>query len=346
MAQRGMQYLRTMTEEVERNAILDVATPPFLREQKATAGDGLDIPAADYSWERWLATASEEQLTNFAQWYTEQLKVLADPVKREQLVGGLKESFERRVEQAMTDGWIDRRHQDRLVKSMQELTVRFASPFGSLPEHLSGLTQETETGHLVVLPSVPGEELVTHELGHVFANITTADLREHFRDTLGPLKADLQPLSITEVWDLLTEGFDEHLTVALLSGAPQIVRPSERDAQGIPELAVTSEMYRRYREAYAEIVGGEDQAVTTADIRELVDGMADRNVPGLANYLRRKWPNQDMLARLLDMATDYSLDQLRGNHGEAQWTFADHVNRRVGLSSGSCIVNATHGTNC
>jgi hypothetical protein len=310
--------LREATVNPNANLILDGANvPPFLSALKedATQSDG---GPADESWQRWFGKASDEQLTNFSQWYTESLRTLAVPERKAAYVESLKSGYADLVSHAMDDGWIDPRHQTTLARRLAATEVRFFSPFGHMPDEFAGVAQRRGRGNaLVLLPTVPGPEMVTHELGHVFAGVDDQGMRRYFERQLGKRAAAQEMLVLNHLYTMLNEGFDEHLTAALLNGHPEIVSPQQRLSMGIAEVPGSSESYQTYREVLSVLLGGSEQQVAENDISFLVDSAVNKDFDAFARQLDSKWKGRPVLTEVV---------RIIGKHDRASWQHTDDPN--------------------
>jgi hypothetical protein len=314
----GEDALRTPSGEPNREMILkDAAIPAFLRGRKDLAAELAGVAADKYTWEEWLATANNEQLTNFAQWYTVQLRTLANPETRNELVDQLKGDYALRVAGGMRNGWISPSLMNTLTDRLDAASVRFVSPFGRFVDDVAGLVQNMPSRQIVVLPTIAGESMTTHELGHVFARIDGKQMYEYYVRKLGKPLADQEILIIRELYEMLNEGFNDHMTAALLQGSPAMVSPTERRAHGLDLLPGSSDLYKHYREAFAALMSGEEGNTTEADIRNLVDVMTQPDFEGFAALLEGKWPHQDILTRLFQIACEqHGRDEMRGDPTE------------------------------
>jgi hypothetical protein len=205
----------------------------------------------------------------------------------------------------MSHGWINPRHLATLSERIDGTEVRFFSPFGRMPEEVGGFMQETANSRLVLLPSVTGEAMSVHELGHAFAGINGASMRKYYEGKLGDLGAQHRESAMVDLFHVLNEGYNEHMTSALISGSPEVISPLDRDQRGIAEPAGSSEIYEHYREVFSALIGGTAGTVSRSDIEEVVDTMVDRDFSSFARLVDRKWPHRDVLVKMLDTAQEW-----------------------------------------
>lgn len=158
----GLNLLRQPAGDTNRETILQGGDiPPYIRSNKDSAAEIAGSPPESYTWDHWLAAATEAQLVNFSQWYTERLRTLATPEGKALMVTNLKERYVSRVHHAMQDGWIDPRLAPMLDKQFDTVDIRFFSPFGKMPEAASGVTQVVGRRSVVTLPTIAGDSVTT-----------------------------------------------------------------------------------------------------------------------------------------------------------------------------------------
>jgi hypothetical protein len=324
-ADRGFDVLRGVVEKPGSvDLILDDApVPPFLRSLKEATVIGTE-PSADRSWEQWLHTASDEQLVNFSQWYTERLGVLADPRRKAELVNTLKAGYVARVEQAMADGWIDPDLAVSLHQRINKTEMRFFSPFGHYAESTSGSMHSGKGGDLVMVPTVVGESISTHELGHVFAGVDSPDIEAFFEQQYGEKLLMGDRIAIDDLRTVLNEGYNEHVAQALLGGHPELVSPSERERNGLQD-SVSNELYKGFREVFASVIAGPEGTTTAQDVRAVVDTMAKRNFGQFAQFVSDKWQGRNVLDELVDVATAFRTDVRRGVVSDDRYILAQRM---------------------
>lgn len=280
-----------------RNMILDGAeTPPSFDLFRQRTLD--DERVEQRSWTEWLGTASPDQLTNFSQWYTQRLELLSRPDSRAELTQDIKADFIRRLDSAIDGGWIDPRHRVDLLRRVDQAQIRFFSPFGKLPEHVGGLTHRTDPS-LVMLPTVAGVGMTTHELGHVLGSMNVESIKEYFEEALGKVQTLPRIEAMVELHSLVDEGIVEHLTEALLQGHPETVDPVDRDKLAIPKTPGSSLGYRENRRTLAKLLGGSRGIVTKNDVHDLTDCLIEGDFRAFAGLLQRKWAGKDVLVELL-----------------------------------------------
>lgn len=310
---RGTDVLRHMQDDGNQEMILSGADiSPFLKVSKDLTAEAQGKEANEFSWQDWFKSASEEQLTNFSQWYTERLKTLADPESKAEYVEGLKSDYKDRVGQAMQEGWIPdgKVHQAALATRMARVDVRFFSPFGRMPDHVGGLAQKRGFGkNILVLPTFAGEQVTVHELGHAFAGIDGSSMRNYFTGKIGKEQVARKNPRLEHLYTILNEGYNDHMTAALIDGEPTTIIPTEREAKGVVETEGSSELYHAYREIFGILMGGEDGKVTNADMKEMVDSMVIGNFGSFAHQLSAKWGGRDVLVEVLEVVDRHDNDR-------------------------------------
>ncbi len=304
---RGTQILRKLEDNGNQKMILrGAAVSPFLKVSKDLTAEAQGKDPKEFGWEDWLKSASEEQLTNFSQWYTERLKVLSDPENKAEYIEKLKTGYKGRVEKAMQEGWIDGKHKAVLDTKLERADVRFFSPFGQMPDQVGGLSQKRGLGkNIVLIPTLTGEQVVVHELGHVFAGIDGKNMGDYFIHKLGKEYVAQNYSKFEHLYTILNEGYNEHMTEALIDSEPTVIRPTEREARGIAEAQGNSELYKSYREVFGVLVGGENGTVSGSDMKEIVDSMVTGNFGNLARHIDQKWGGRDVLTGVVEVVIEH-----------------------------------------
>lgn len=301
-ATRGFHLLRhDVAANPNVEMILNSAeVPPFLRAVKAVQAERSGVEVETFTWQQWLGSANDDHLINFSQWYSERLNVIENPESKSAFVAEMKRGYEARIDKAIDDGWIDERHRETLRQRIDLVDIRFFSPFGHIPEDVGALHQRNRSPELLLLPITTGDQMVVHELGHVFAGIGGASMRRYFEHELGGNAIRYQTLAMGDLYNVLNEGFNEHMTVALLSGHPELVSPSGRARSGMAELPGSSELYRGYREVFAALLGGVSGAIERDDVKAVVNTMAAGDFAAFANLVDSQWPGRRVLVEMLD----------------------------------------------
>ncbi len=309
---RGTEVLRYMQDNGNQQMILRGADiSPFLKASKDLTAEAQGKDPSELGWQDWFKSASDEQLTNFSQWYTERLKTLADPESKTEYIEALKAGYKDRVGQAMQEGWMPdgKVHRAALSARMARVDVRFFSPFGHMPDYVGGLAQKRGMGkNILLLPTLVGEQVTVHELGHAYAGIDGSSMRSYFSDKIGKEQAARKNSRFEHLFTILNEGYNDHMTTALIDGDPTIIIPAERDGKGIMETKGGSELYKAYREIFGVLVGGEDGKITNADVKEIVDSMVIGNFGNFAHQLSTKWGGRDVLVEVLDVVDRHDND--------------------------------------
>jgi hypothetical protein len=316
----GLQVFRAMEGDGEQEMILRSADiSPFLKVSKDLTAEAQGKEPKEFGWKDWLSFASDEQLINFSQWYTERLKTLADPKSKAKYVKALKSDYEERVGKAVQEGWIDGKHKAALALRMTRTDIRFFSPFGRMPDYVGGLAQKRGLGkNILLLPTLAGKQATVHELSHVFAGVDGSSMRGYFngkigKDQVARMKPRLEHL-YTHLYAVLNEGYIEHMTAALLDGAPTTIVPAEREAKGIVETEGSSGLYKAYREIFGVLVGGEDSEATNADIKVVVDSMVIGDFGQFAHHINQKWGERDVLTEMLEVVAQHDNDAWRSEN--------------------------------
>jgi hypothetical protein len=309
----GIQVLKEMPADGNHGMILRGADmSPFLKVSKDLTAEAQSKDPKEYSWGEWFNTANDEQLTNFSQWYTARLKTLADPESKAAFIRSLKSGYKNRVSNAMAEGWIPsgKVPQAALATRMARADVRFFSPFGRMPDHVGGLSQKRGSGKtIVLLPTFAGEQVTVHEFGHVFAGIDGNRMRDYFTRSLGKEEVWRKRPRIEHLHTILNEGYNEHMTMALVDGDPTAIRPTERDAKGIIDSDGSSELYKSYREVFGVLMGGKEGITTKADIKEMVESMVVGNFGNFAYQVNQKWDGRDVITEVLEVVARHDNDR-------------------------------------
>lgn len=310
---RGTDVLRHMQDDGNQQMILSGADiSPFLKVSKDLTAEAEGKEPSEFGWQDWFKSASEEQLNNFSQWYTERLKTLADPESKAEYVNALKADYKDRVGQAMQEGWIpeSKVHKAALATRMARVDIRFFSPFGRMPDHVGGLAQKRGFGkNILVLPTFAGEQVTVHEMGHAFAGIDGNSMRGYFSGRIGKEQVARKNPRLEHMYTILNEGYNDHMTAALIDGDPTTIIPAERDAKGIVETEGSSELYKAYREIFGVLMGGENSKTTNTDMKEMVDSMVIGNFGNFAHHLSTKWGGRDVLVEVLDVVDRHDNDK-------------------------------------
>ena len=265
--------------------------------------DGADLPPVirtaidsyDGTWVDWFRSAPKEQIVNFSEWYLTQVKKLADPIGRESAVQEYKQRYLDVVEGAVSAGWLRQDHLDQARRAVGRAKVAFFSPFGGKSWDYGAFTQSNgifrpRSKQLVGLPIAVGAWTSVHEFGHVFNNLDSRTFSANqYLDS---------PTAVSEISTLFIEGYNEHMTAALLDGAPEVISPREREARDIAETKGSSDLYKDYREVFALLVEGDarSQAFTVRDMATVVDTLSDGKK--LKQFLESRWSGRDILEDL------------------------------------------------
>lgn len=271
---------------------------PFLREQ---------IPKRE--WIDWMTSASQEQIVNFSQWYAERLKVLSSPDKREVFTKQLEKDYTEKINKAITEGWINPRHQKKLEKSMANQKVIYFSPFGNIAEtEFAGARQDVTLSRvdIVALPTItdPGSWVSTHEFGHGFAGVDYKKALGVIKEVIGKdnLENKLQTAEGIGIFlTIINEGFNDHMTAALIEGSPAVISAEERQEKGISIKKETSETYGIYRDAFAALVNGSNSELplTTNEMSGIVDTMVDGDFYGFTQFVSKKWGGREVIKEII-----------------------------------------------
>jgi len=301
---RGIGVLRDL-HDVNGNVgmILEGANvPPYIKTAKDLAAAQQGKEASAFSWEDYFKTGSDEQLTNFAQAYTERIKLLASPTEKAKLIETIKSDYMSRVKNAMAEGWIDGKYKAELDRRIKHTELLFFSPFGDMPQHTGGLRQrQGKDIDIVLLPTIAGKQMTVHELGHVFAGVDAEGMVDYFVDRLGKKEVQRKGARLRHLYEIVNEGYNGHMTVALIDGEPTLVRPSDRKDKGIAEEPGASEIYRSYREIFGTLIGGEAGEIKDSDINQVVDSMVTGNFTIFRHLLDQKWGGRDVLSEVFDV---------------------------------------------
>ena len=300
---RGIQLFRDVQDSGSLEMILSGSDiPPTLRGFKDLTARAEGRDPHDYRWGEWVKAASEAQLVNFSQWYTGRLRILADPESRSAFVESLKADYIYRVRQAMAEGWVpdDEDCIATLSSRIARADVRFYSPFGHMPDHVGGLAQGSRSGgKILLLPTVAGNQITVHELGHAFAGISMTSMREYFTRRLGERNIRENIPYIDRLFTILNEGYNEHMTVALIEGDPTTIRPAEREAKDIDLGEGGSDAYKSYRDLFGVLMAGEEAIITQTDIRDMVTSMTTGKFARFARQMSQRWGGRDVMTEML-----------------------------------------------
>lgn len=309
---RGTGVLREMEENGNHRMILDgTGIPPFIKLAKDLQAKAEVRDPEGYSWEDYFSSASEEQLINFSQAYTERLKILADPESKAGYIESLKTDYKDRVVQAMQDGWIDGKHKPVLDRRIANADVRFFSLFGHMPNHVAGLTEGSDFNkRFVFLPTITGEQLTVHEFGHVFAGIRMGSMQDYFDKKLGKGESARKSDNLMHLYTVLNEGYNDHMTAALVDGDPTNIIPTERDSKGVVETEGGSKVYKTYRLIFGVLLGGKDGNVDGDDIKRVVDSMVSGDFEQFAGLLDAKWGGRNVLVETLEVVERHHKEEV------------------------------------
>lgn len=104
---------------------------------------------------------------------------------------------------------------------------------------------------------------------------------------------------------VINEGFDEHMTIALITGSPNVLSPADRDAQHIPHAHGESELYTSYRDVFADLIKGDGVSKSgDIDMGKVVDA-----IPDFADFralVAGRWGGKDVLAEAFRMVDTIS----------------------------------------
>lgn len=270
-------------------------------------------------WQTWIRTASTEQIVNFSQWYSLRLETLANRERKEKFTAELIQDYEKKIGRAMEEGWIDKRHQSQLKKTMRRQHVTYFSPFGQVASmHFGGARQKVELSRRdsIFLPTTvsPGSHISTHELGHSFAGVNTKAVIKKLIRVVGK-KTVQEHLGIAagcgELITILNEGFNDHMAFALREGDPTIISPSKRMEAGIERDPATSESYEVFREALSLLLIGDNQTeLGIDDIRQVVDTMVTGDFEAFCKFVARRWSGRDVVGEILQqISTEFKDDE-------------------------------------
>ena len=309
---RGIQLFRGLSYAGNRELVFEGADiAPFLSNSKDLTAKQQGKDPSTYSWHEWFWEGTEAQLTNFSQWYTEQLKVLADPEQKNAFVASLKDDYKSRIGSAIDAGWIE----PGLAKNLKEVDaadIRFFSPFGHTTDHFAGVAQHKKGEEIILLPNIVGRTVVVHEFGHIFASIKGDSIKKHFTKVIGKDPSVKSMSAIGELYTILNEGFNDHMTAALITGAPEVISPVERAAQGIPEVkGAAGEVYKSYREVFGALIGGQDGQTNKMDISEVISVIASRDFSAFAKFTSEKWGDRDIMSELVAVITEHQAELMR-----------------------------------
>lgn len=245
-----------------------------------------------FGWQSWLKNAPKEQVANFAQWYVDRLETIADPAKREQFVRGQKDRYMEHIKNAVSAGWLNARHLKEAQKRVDDAKIVFFSPFGGVMTEFGAAAQPDRRKALVALPTITSDHITTHEFGHVFKSFDFKGMHKWRRkDHADEYKFDAS----NQLATVINEGFDEHMTIALMTGSPNVLSPEDRDAQHIPHAHGESELYTAYRDVFADLIKGDGVSESgDIDMGQVADA-----IPNFADFralVASRWGGKDVLA--------------------------------------------------
>jgi hypothetical protein len=221
----------------------------------------------------------------------------------------------------MEEGWINKRQRKLLNLKMARTDFRFFSLFGFMPSSMSGNAQNHGHGRsTLLLPTIPSKRLVTHELGHAFASIDSFSIYKYFTKKIGKKEAFQKSKQISHLFTILNEGFNEHMTAALMEGGPTIISPKERTARGIAETVSSApfDSYNPYREIFGVLMGGEEGRVTKNGMSEIIDSMVANDIHQFARLIGRKWGGREVLLEMLHVIEEHDSDK-EGSSGSLKY---------------------------
>lgn len=302
MTAQDFTVMRTASGHGSRQMVFDDASvPPYIQSLKDQAAEAAGLERDTYSWNDWFRYASDESLMNYAQWYTSILRRLSIPEQRAKHEAALKDTFASHVDRAVHAGWIDERHVETLARKLANTHIRFYSAFGKVPETLAGEQVRLHNNqHMVLLPVTAGEYLATHELGHIFAATRLVNVIEYLQSRSSKT---INMYAAHKLHTILSEGFNEHLAVSLLSGQPELISPYYRKGQNIPEPHGTSSLYVHMRDVLHYLVHGKNGEVAfdVAAMKDLVDVMVDGDFLQIAQYFASIWGGRDIVSELYEV---------------------------------------------
>lgn len=217
----------------------------------------------------------------------------------------------------MAEGWIpdNKSHLAVLYRKIRGTDVRFYSPFGKMPDVIVGLAREPHLGRpSVILPSVAGNHVTVHELGHIFAGVSRNSMHEYFTRRLGDRNIRDNIRYIDHLRTILNEGYNEHMTVALNNGDPTTICPTERYRKGIGQTDGGSYAYEPYREVFGVLMAGEEAVTTHADMRDMVTGMIAGNFGRFAHQMRQKWGGRYVAMEMLRVVREHDISAIRAEN--------------------------------
>ena len=274
---------------------------PFLRAQAEQDGD----------WLSWFDTATDDQVTNFAQAYNAEATKILNPEQRKAEVSALKEDMQEKVDQAVEDGWIDRGHKRKTHRAIRRSEVLFFSPFSPFAERAAGMNFEGAIARrMVILPVAVGEHIATHEFSHRIQGIDMLKLFKHVRGSFTPEERDSEEMAIglAELTTILNEGVTEHMAVALQHGSPEIIDPEKRaDVLGEAAERDTAGPYKPFREILSGILrADQDPPLSNTELCALTTSVIERDMRSFAELVTARWDGKDKITELVRVALNYA----------------------------------------
>lgn len=289
---------RGFTASANFNMLMDGADlSPVTQNSKQAFMVGRGLTEKTFRWENWFENAPKEEVTNFAQWYANRLEILANPRTREQFVRSQKDAYLGIIKNS---GWLNDRQVKEATKRVDAAKIVFFSPFGGVVHEFGGATQSDRRKPLVALPTITGRHIVVHEFGHAFNGFDFNGMRKWYSKARPneSLKFDSNADHLARI---INEGYNEHMTVALDTGSPDLLSPTERDARHIPHSHGESNLYIEYRDTFADILAGDGSAgPDSVKMGEVVDIIS--NFSEFRAYVAKQWGGRDILATVFTVA--------------------------------------------
>lgn len=291
------------TDENTEFTFNNLTIPEFLRTAK-------ESDTTNTTWKAWLENgATQAQKENFAQWYTAEVTTLASPESRKAKIEEFKTDYQDRVKSAMTEGWIDGKHQRHLKKSIGKTKLNFFSPFSQTATEFGGANFESMlTKNSIILPIGAAKPVAVHELGHTFAGVDQLGIAKIM---VGDRPAKDTPKGFEKsaaefVYTALNEGFNEHMTTSLMNGSPEIINPKAR-AEAAAEDRTASELYTAYRELFGELVAGPEAngIITLSEIKQISSFMVERDMEGFSQFVSAKWSGRPVIKEMFQTMSDF-----------------------------------------
>ncbi|MFS8118711.1 MAG: hypothetical protein ACMG55_09510, partial [Microcoleus sp.] len=227
------------------------------------------------------------------------------------LVGAMKTEYATTISDAMKDGWVDTKHQKKLIKTLDKSDVAFFSPFGKLTNQFSGARQDGQ----VVLPIMAGPALSVHELGHAFAGVDVKNMDKYLGKHLGKEAMSSLGEAKQAFYTILDEGFNEHMTVSLLNGDPEVISPKSRQSGTQKPEGI----YAEYRETFATLVNGntKSEALTKSDLKALTSSMIEGDFTAFADFVNARWDGRDVITEAFQtVATQTELGKTNSSEAD------------------------------